>query len=42
MFFPFSPTDSQNKILEKMKKMPEDSSLLHMCIINENCMTYCC
>ena len=40
-FSPFyPPNNSKNQNLEKMKKMPGDIILLHMCIINVEHMMY--
>ena len=40
-FLPFyPPNDPENQNFEKMKKMPADIILLHMCTINEDRMMY--
>ena len=40
-FLPFNPhNDPKNQNFEKMKKIPGDIILLHMCIINEDHMKY--
>ena len=40
-FLPFYASNSwENQNFEKMKKMPRDNIILHMCIINENHMMY--
>ena len=38
---PFYPPNTENQNFEKMKKLPEDVIILHICTINENLMMYC-
>ena len=41
LFFPFyPPNNSENKNFGKIKTMPEDIIIFHMCTINENHMMY--
>ena len=41
LFFALLPPDNvENQNFEKLKKMPKDIIILHMCIINKNYMMY--
>ena len=41
IFCPFTPLNNlENQNFEKIKKMPRDIIILHMCAINENHMMY--
>ena len=40
IFCPFALNNLENQNFEKIKKMPGDIIILHMCAINENHMMY--
>ena len=42
IFFALSPPDNQeDQKFEKLKKIPGDIMILHMCTINDNHMMHC-